>query len=370
MEVTEKKITVKELAAGYVDDGEGGVFAYNGKLVVRPPYQREFVYSDKQRDAVIDTITKKLPLNVMYWAENADGTYEVLDGQQRTISICQFIKGDFSHGGSFYHNLADGETKDAIDNYQLFIYVVKGTEEEKLAWFRIINVAGEELTNQELLNATYYGQWLSDAKKFFSKRDCVAKKISDGFVKGNPIRQEYLETALKWVADRDSLKDEQEYMSIHHHDSDAEDMIKYFKAVIDWAKRLFPDADKRYTLGLAWGSLYNKHKGKFYEAEALKTDLEALGKDPDVTKIGGIIPYLLSDRGKKDEKLLSIRAFDDREKMRKYEEQAHKCPCCGKEFPFEEMQGDHIVPWSKGGHTVYENLQMLCRECNGEKSDK
>ena len=34
------------------------------------------------------------------------------------------------------------------------------------------------------------------------------------------------------------------------------------------------------------------------------------------------------------------------------------------------MEGDHIVPWSKGGKTVPENLQMLCRRDNALKSDR
>lgn len=36
-------------------------------------------------------------------------------------------------------------------------------------------------------------------------------------------------------------------------------------------------------------------------------------------------------------------------------------------FNENEMQGDHIVPWSKGGKTVEENMQMVCAGCNGYK---
>ena len=70
------EIKVSELADGYIDNIEEGVFGYGGKLDIRPPYQREFVYKDKQRDAVINTVTKNFPLNVMYWV-----------GQEHSVTV-------------------------------------------------------------------------------------------------------------------------------------------------------------------------------------------------------------------------------------------------------------------------------------------
>ena len=91
-----------------VDNEEEGVFGWGGKLNIRPKYQREFVYNDKQRDAVITTINNGFPLNVMYWAVCNDGTFEVIDGQQRTISVCQYINGDFAYNFLYFHNLHQG----------------------------------------------------------------------------------------------------------------------------------------------------------------------------------------------------------------------------------------------------------------------
>lgn len=92
MKIQLKEVTVRELTAGYKDNAEAGVIGYNGKLDIRPPYQREFVYGENQRNAVIDTVFKEFPLNVMYWAVRDDGGFEVIDGQQRTISpmsVCE-----------------------------------------------------------------------------------------------------------------------------------------------------------------------------------------------------------------------------------------------------------------------------------------
>lgn len=378
MQITETKIKVSDLCKNYKDDGDGGVFGYDGKLTIRPAFQREFIYKDKQRDAVIETVRKGFPLNVMYWSKSGNDTYEVLDGQQRTISLGQYINGDYSikMNGNDRHffNLTDTEKKQILD-YELTVYVCEGSEEEKLEWFRVINIAGEVLTNQELLNATYAGTWLSDAKNYFSKRNCVAGRMAEGFIKGNPIRQDYLEKVLNWIVDRDGLTSISKYMAIHQHDADANDLWLYFQTVINWAKMMFPDMDRKLTEGQEWGLLYNKYKDKAYNTNALKTDIKRLLEDEDVTKQSGIIPYVLSDRTKHDEKYLSIRAFSEQMKRRVWEKQGHKCPMCQKngietEYKFEDMQGDHIIAWSKGGKTVEDNLQMLCARCNNDKSNQ
>ena len=57
MRIELKEITVRDLAKGYKDNAEAGVVGYSGKLDIRPPYQREFIYKDKQRDAVINTVS-------------------------------------------------------------------------------------------------------------------------------------------------------------------------------------------------------------------------------------------------------------------------------------------------------------------------
>ena len=310
MKITETKITIRELTENYKDNGDGGVYGYNDRLSIRPPYQREFIYKDKQRDAVIETIRKGFPLNTMYWSKVGDDKFEVLDGQQRTISIGQFINGDFTirinKDDKFFHNLSETAQNEILD-YELTIYICEGTEEEKLEWFKVINIAGEVLTNQELLNATFVGPWLADAKNYFSKRNCVAAKMAEGYVKGNPIRQDYLEKALSWIADRDNLKSGQVYMAIHQHDEDANDLWLYYQSVINWAKMMFPKVRKGITNTQDWGILYNKYHNNRYNTNTLETDIQTLIMDDDVTKNAGIIPYILSPRTKFDEKTLSIR---------------------------------------------------------------
>lgn len=365
MKIELHKIKISEVVEGYKDSAEEGVSAFGGKLDIRPKYQREFVYSGKQRDEVIKTVKNGFPLNVMYWVKKEDENFEVLDGQQRTISIAQYVNGDFSiefNGRTaMFHNLTK-EEQEQILNYELMIYHCEGTDKEKLDWFRIINIAGEKLTDQELRNAVYTGPWLSDAKLKFSKTNCVAYLLAnDGgqLLSGSPIRQEYLETALSWINNEEI----EGYMSKHQHDKNADELWQYFQEVIHWVRKTFPYYRKEMA-NVNWGELYNEFKDKKINSEKLEVKIKELMQDEDVTKKSGIYPYLLTDK----EKYLSIRAFTPNMKREAYEKQKGVCCACKKEFQIGGMEADHIDPWHEGGKTIVKNCQMLCKECNRRKS--
>lgn len=360
MKIQIQKITIRDLAEGYIDDGEGGVKGYRGNLDIRPPYQREFVYKDKQRDAVIETINNNFPLNVMYWADRGDGTFEIIDGQQRTISICQYVTGTFSIDGMAFHNLQDDQ-KERIHNYELMVYFCTGTDSERLKWYETINIAGEVLTKQELLNAVYHGPWVSDAKARFSRPGCPAYGIASKLLNGSPIRQDYLETAIKWIND-DNVKD---YMSEHQQDKNAVELWNHFRSVIDWTEATFTNYRKQMK-GVNWGPLYNRFKNKNLDPADLEAETERLIMDDDVTNKSGIYPYLLTH----DEKHLNIRAFTPAMKAKAFERQNGICPNCNNEFSIDQMEGDHIDPWSQGGKTEADNCQMLCKPCNRRKGNK
>ena len=360
MKIELTHIKVKDVFDGYIDSEEEGVVGYSGKLDIRPKFQREFVYDDKKRAAVIDTINKGFPLNVMYWAKKDDGTYEVLDGQQRTVSFCQYLNGDFSFEGKYAHNLTPDQL-DKIENYDLFIYICEGTDSEKLDWFKVINIAGEKLTDQELRNAVYAGPWLTDAKRHFSKSNCPAYGLAEKYMAGTPIRQDYLQSALRWISDGDI----EGYMAKHQHDENASELWQYFQTVISWVQTIFPNYRKEMK-GVEWGELYNRFHEASYDAQKLEEIIAQLMIDEEVTAKKGIYEYLLSG----DERHLSLRAFPDSMKREAYERQQGICANCGEHFEITEMEADHITPWCEGGKTVSENCQMLCRDCNRRKSSK
>jgi hypothetical protein len=361
MNIELKEITIQELSDGFEDNNEDGVVGFGGKLDIRPPYQREFIYKDKQRDAVINTITKNFPLNVMYWAVREDGTFEVIDGQQRTISICQYIDGDFAFQNRYFHNLKADE-KEKILNYTLMVYVCSGTESEKLEWFKTINIAGEKLTEQELRNAVYTGSWVSDAKRYFSKSGCVAYNIGSDYLNGSPIRQEFLETAIDWISEGKI----ENYMATHQHDPNATALWLYFQSVITWVNATFTVKRKKFMKGIQWGLFYNKYKDVVFDTKAIEEETARLIADDEVEKKSGIYAYILT----KDERYLGIRTFSDSVKQKVYENQKGICPICKNHFDISEMEGDHITPWVEGGKTIEENCQMLCKDDNRRKSSK
>lgn len=363
MNIELKEITVRELVNGYKDNNDDGVIGFGEQLDIRPPYQRNFVYDPKERNAVINTLQKDFPLNVMYWAVRDASTssaqeFEVIDGQQRTISICQYVNGDFSIDGLAFHNLPK-DKQEQILNYKLMVYFCSGKPSEKLAWFETINIAGKVLTEQELRNAVFSGSWVSDAKRYFSKN--TRPKIGDEYMNGSANRQEYLETAIDWISDG-KIK---EYMSTNQHESNANELWLYFQSVINWVKVTFPKYRKEMK-GIEWGKLYNEFKNNKFDALLLENEITELMLDEDVSNKKGIYYFVLNRK----ERHLNIRSFTDKQKREAFERQKGICVKCGNQFTLEEMEADHITPWHEGGKTSAENCQLLCKLDNRMKSGK
>jgi len=373
MTIKKMKVTVGEITKGYVNNDEQGVRGYGGLLDIRPPYQREFIYNDKEQQAVITTVLAGYPLNVMYWvkrSEDAECPYEVMDGQQRTLSLCEYVDGKFSYDfKNFFNQPADIQKK--ILDYELDIYVCEGTPSEKLGWFQTINLAGKPLNDQEINNAIFAGPFVTDAKKHFSKSNCGAYRLGKDLVNGTPIRQDFLKKALEWMADHETRQGHRQtligYMGDHQHDPNANNLWSYFQNVLNWAITNFDMKKfKKIMKGLDWALLYDKYGSETLDTATLAQRISALMRDSEIQKPSGIIPFVLTG----DEHYLDLRAFPEDIKLAAWERQNHICPLCGREFDYEFMEGDHITPWREGGRTVVENCQMLCRECNRRKGAK
>ena len=364
MNVEPITVTVRDLSQGYTDDAVGGVTAYGGNLDVRPPYQREFVYRDDRRDEVVRTILKGLPPNVMYRVDrgpDARPRYEVMDGRRRTIGVRSYVAGRYSLDGRFLFNLP-ADVKERILGYPPTVYVCSGTESEKPDWFRIVNIAGVQPNDQEPLNAVYAGPWVTDARARFSKPGGPAVQVGGDWLKGPAIRQDHPATVLGWAAARHGASVE-DYMGAHRHDPTAQALWSHFRSVLDWAQAVFP-VHRREMKGLPWGPMYDANRDRTdLDPNALEARVQELMADEDVTRKSGVYRYPLDG----DERRPGIRAFDKRTQRAAYEAQGHRCAVCGGEFGLADMHADHIVPWSRGGHTVPDNRQMPCRDRNLRK---
>lgn len=373
MTIKQIEVTVGEITNGYVNNDELGVRGYGGLLDIRPPYQREFIYNEKEQKAVITTVLHEYPLNVMYWVKRSDDAecpYEVMDGQQRTLSLCEYVAGKFSYDFKNFFNQPK-DIQDRILNYKLTVYVCEGKASEKLEWFKTINIAGKPLNDQEISNAIYAGPFVSDAKRHFSKSNCGAYRLGKDLVNGTPIRQDFLKKALEWMADHETRNGHRQtaigYMADHQHDPNANNLWTYFQTVLNWAITNFDMKKfKKIMRGLDWAWLYDKYGSETLDTAALGIRISELMRDSEVQRQTGIIPYVLTG----DEHHLDLRSFPEDIKLAVWEQQHHICPLCGKEYDFEFMEGDHITPWRDGGRTVIENCQMLCRECNRRKGAK
>ncbi|MBQ8985498.1 DUF262 domain-containing protein [Candidatus Saccharibacteria bacterium] len=359
-------VTVQQIYDGYEDHDWDGVVGYGGKLDIRPKYQREFIYDLERQRKVIDTILNKRPLNIIYWVSTKNGNYELLDGQQRTLSICKFLDHRYhiedKDGNKFYFDTLPKEQQQKILNYELEICVCEGDENEILEWFKTINISGLELKPQERLNAVYSGPWTEDARKLFSKINCAADTLGGEYMSGEITRQAYLEKVLKWISNGDI----QGYMAKHRYDDNANELWKYFESVISWVKATFPTYREQMK-GLDWGRFYNDHKNDELDPVALEKTISSLMRDDEdeIQKKDGIYEYVLYG----DEKALNLRAFSKKDKSTAYERQGGICPLCKesgieKHYEIDEMQADHIIPWSKGGKTTLENCQLLCARHN------
>ena len=363
MKIEQHSVAVRDVFDGYVNSGYDGVVGYGGALDIRPKFQREFVYDNAKQQAVIRTILSGFPLNTMYWSKKSDpasgvDAFEMLDGQQRTMSICEYLMGSFSvevNGSPKNFDNLSAEDREKVLDYKLTVYQCEGTEDEQLAWFEIINIAGLTLRDQELRNAVYRGPWLTDAKRYFSRENQGAHQLSKDYVTAGAVnRQELLQKAIEWHGGKGdkAIKD---YMNEHRQDANANALWTYFKSVIDWAKLVFPK-QRSQLRSVPWNVLYDQYGHEPLDAAELEERVKALMMDDEVQRKSGIYTYVLTG----DERALGLRAFTENQRREAYERQDGICPKCGKHFEFEEMDGDHILPWSKGGKTTPDNCQMLC----------
>lgn len=379
--------TVGDICKGFIfDRNEGkGLFGLDGKLIIQPEYQRNYIYGDGKKDvAVIESLLKGYPLGLIYFVLNKDGKYEVLDGQQRITSFARFVNQSWPFavqrkGKPHYFDSLDEDDKKKITEAKLTIYVCEGEPSEIQEWFETINIAGVPLVKQELRNAAYHGPFVTKARAEFANTGNANMNRWKTYISGAPERQAILEAALDWVSD-DKIDD---YMALHRYDTSIDALKNHFDTVIDWIDSIF-DYTGSEMCGLEWGRLYREFHANAYSKDKITARVEELLGDPQVTNKRGIFEYVLG--GEQDTTLLNIRVFDTKTIKAVYGTQTtaakakgeSNCPYCAighdnnakRIYKQNEMDADHVTAWSKGGSTDASNCQMLCKTHNRAKGNK
>lgn len=386
---TELKVDwrIRDIVEGFIyNELEGrGLFGLNGKLVIQPEYQRNYIYADGKRDvAVIDSIIKKYPIGLIYFNKVHEG-YEVLDGQQRITSIGRFITGRFpildDRGIQQYFSALPRHIQEDFLNTPLTIYICEGEEYEIKRWFETINIVGIPLNRQEMLNAIYSGPFVTRAKETFSNTSNANIQMWSTYISGSVNRQDYLSTALDWV----SKGNIDGYMSLHRNDANITMLESYFNTVIDWVSNIFDGTDSTMK-GLNWGEMYEKYHTNSYNTTTVSERVQELLGDYFVKNKKGIYEFVLGRETFELRKELNIRVFDEPTKRKVYSKQTSEakstnksnCPLCAisggpnstKVWAFKDMDADHVEAWSKGGDTDEKNCQMLCVTHNRSKGNK
>ena len=379
--------TVGDICKGFIyDKNEGkGLFGLGGKLIIQPEYQRNYIYGDGKKDvAVVESLLKGYPLGLIYFVLNADGMYEVLDGQQRITSFARFVKKSWPFavewkGKTRYIDSLDPDERRRITEAPLTIYVCEGEPSEIQEWFETINIAGVPLVKQELRNASYHGPFVTKARALFSNTGNANMNRWQTYVKGDPKRQAVLEAALDWVSDSDI----DGYMAAHRRDTNVDELRNHFETVIDWIDSVFEYTGSE-VCGLDWGRLYRQYHTNAYSKDKVTARVDELLADTQVTNNRGIFEYILG--GEEDTTLLNIRVFDEKTKKAVYDKQKREaeargesnCPLCvlghgnnaKRIYRLNEMDADHVTAWSRGGATDAANCQMLCKTHNRIKGNR
>lgn len=379
--------TVGDVCKGFVfDRNEGkGLFGLDGHLIIQPEYQRNYIYGDGKRDvAVVESLLKGYPLGLIYFVKNADGMYEVLDGQQRITSFARYVNKSWPFaveldGKPRYFDSLDADQQKLIVDAPLTIYVCEGEPSEIQAWFETINIAGVPLVKQELRNAAYHGPFVTKAREVFSNTGNANMNRWQTYVSGDPKRQAILETALKWVSDGNI----DDYMAHHRYDTDIDELKNHFDTVIDWVDSVFEYTGSE-MCGREWGRLYREYHKNAYSKDKVTERVNALLDDLQVGDKKGIFEYVLG--GEVNSRLLNIRVFDKKTIKAVYRKQTAEaeaqgvsnCPLCAighdanakRIYKESEMDADHVTAWSRGGATDEANCQMLCKTHNRAKGNR
>lgn len=159
-------------------------------LNLTPEFQRELVWSSKQKSELIESMIMGIPLPAFYVREDKNGVYIVVDGKQRLTALFEFIDCKYRLSklnilkkleGKNFEELTPIE-QNKIEDYTLSINVIKAPTSDRVTFdlFDRVNRGGTHLNNQEMRNALYQGtstELINNLAKMECYRTATEKSI-------------------------------------------------------------------------------------------------------------------------------------------------------------------------------------------------
>ena len=202
------------------------------RICIDPDFQRNLVWTNKQKSELIESVIMQIPLPLIYLAENEDGKLVVVDGRQRLTTFFQFLDNEFrlkdlkilpQINGMNFNELEESHLYSRyvtiIEDTQLVVQIIKYPTKDRVRFdiFDRVNRGGTPLNKQEMRNALYQGnatKLLDELSKMKSFKDATGGAISPKHMKDKYVILRALCFYLLWRGNiLDKNKKRMEYRS-------------------------------------------------------------------------------------------------------------------------------------------------------------
>jgi uncharacterized protein with ParB-like and HNH nuclease domain len=405
--------------------------ARRGRLDLQPDFQRQFVWDANKASSLIESLLLDVPIPVVYLAEDDDGTFSVIDGQQRLGSIFSFINGIFPGDRPFnllglkvlrglngkpYRDI-DPIYQDKLDTATLSTIIIKKESDPELKFeiFERLNTGSVRLNDQELRNCIYRGDYLNLLKELSADaefRYIMGLKKTDKRMKDVEyvlrFAAFYHKAYLNFAKARTMKTFLNGEMALHRtlSEQDAQDLREAFKKAVQINKSLFGNRSfRRVSRGdkddpnASWknSSVVNGALFDVMMTYFLDKDKNIIFRNLDSIREAYI--HLLTENEefvdtiekwtnsynqirKKfqifDQTMTAIfdgdsiqdRCFSSDLKERLFK-LYNTCAICGQKILMvEDSAVDHVEQYWLGGKTIPENARLTHRYCNGARPRK
>jgi hypothetical protein len=406
---------------------EFALMQQDGDLDLQPEYQRKYVATPKIASKLIESIIMDVPIPVIYLAEEKDGTYSVIDGQQRLTSFLSFMQGKFPNGDTFkltglkvYKELnrktfsdLDKEYQNKIRKTTLHTIVIKkeSNEDVKFEIFERLNTGSIKLNEDEIRNTVYRGPYirllaeLENNETFHQlvRKDNYKKRMiyrgmilrffalsEKSYLNYKPSMKQFCNKELR---DNRFLSNEKikEYKNRFF---DSVDMVKVVFGENAFRRYIPADSNNQqgnwtttrinmalYDIQMCGFLHYSKNevlRNADYIREAM-IELMSNNKDfIDSILIQTSNREILQKRFKiwlnKLDEIIGNNGYEQRTFSYKIKKELFdKNPICAisgqRILAIEDAEVDHIIPFSKGGKTEINNAQLVLRYFNRAKNN-